>query len=153
MPAEYAANVVGRRIAIRWTGDRGRPWYQGVVKEWRESTEGGAGRSRVSGVTAPSSERIVRYGRLLVCGVGALSHTVTCKQKVRPQTCIRHNLRVRLFVHSTRHAPPAARCRRGEAQTMAIHRREAEGTCTRTSARKNKDARRAPGLFPNSGKL
>ena len=33
------AELVGSRVYIRWTGERGRPWFPGRIAEWRPSDE------------------------------------------------------------------------------------------------------------------
>ena len=35
----YGAEVVGSRLTILWTGDRGKPWFAGRVTEWRPYDE------------------------------------------------------------------------------------------------------------------
>ena len=31
--------VVGRRVSIRWTGDPGKPWYEGKIVEFQAATD------------------------------------------------------------------------------------------------------------------
>lgn len=33
------AELVGLRVSIRWTGDRGKPWFSGRIAEWRPTNE------------------------------------------------------------------------------------------------------------------
>ena len=35
----YGAEIVGSRLSIRWTGERGKPWFAGRVTEWRPYDE------------------------------------------------------------------------------------------------------------------
>lgn len=35
----YERSVIGRRVSIQWTGDRGKPWYSGRIAEYRPTDE------------------------------------------------------------------------------------------------------------------
>ena len=37
--ADYGQDVVGSRVAIRWMGDRGQPWFKGKVMDYNPTAE------------------------------------------------------------------------------------------------------------------